>query len=185
MRPNREDVEALRRFNLLATCGRDVEFEAVFELKRLLSLVGDAEGEAWESGVKGLIIGSTGLEPREAIDRLRSLLLEDPWEFNVLRRIIPIERVVETDLAKIGEACREIAAGIKAEDTFRVTVEKRRARLGSREVIEEAARHVKARVDLEKPDKIILIEIVGGQTGISLLEGERDILNVTRDILEA
>ncbi|NIM44460.1 MAG: hypothetical protein GTN80_01795 [Nitrososphaeria archaeon] len=174
----------LQRFNLLASCGRDVEFEAVNELERLLAMVGDEMCRAWESEVKGLIFGLTGFEPKKAIEKLKSLLRERPWEFNILRRVIPIERVVNTDMNGICAACMEIAEEIKPQDTFRITVEKRRTRLSSKELIQAVARYVDAKVDLEKPKKVMLIEIVGGETGISLLEGLEGILNVTQETLK-
>lgn len=171
-------------FNLIATSGRDVEFDAKLELQLLLSEVGDDSAKVWESGVSGLILANTRLEPREATRRLRDLLSERPFDFKLLRRIIPVEVWMETNLKKIEEACAKLSESIKTTETFRVTVEKRRSRLRSREVIEAAARHVDARVDLEKPDRIILIQVVGGETGVSLLGSEREILNVDKALLE-
>ena len=171
-------------FNLVATSGRDVEFDAKLELQLLLSEVGDDSAKVWESGVSGLILANTRLEPREATRRLRALLSERPFDFKLLRRIIPVEVWMETDLKKIEEACAKLSESIKTTETFRVTVEKRRSRLRSRELIEAAARHVDARVDLEKPDRIILIQVVGGETGVSLLGSEKEILNVDKALLE-
>lgn len=171
-------------FNLIATSGRDVEFDAKLELQLLLSEVGDDSAKVWESGVSGLILANTRLEPREATRRLRDLLSERPFDFKLLRRIIPVEVWMETDLKKIEEVCAKLSESIKTTETFRVTVEKRRSRLRSREVIEAAARHVDARVDLEKPDRIILIQVVGGETGVSLLGSEKEILNVDKALLE-
>ncbi|MFQ5871377.1 MAG: THUMP domain-containing protein [Candidatus Geothermarchaeales archaeon] len=171
-------------FNLIATSGRDVEFDAKLELQLLLSEVGDDSAKVWESGVSGLILANTRLEPREATRRLRDLLSERPFDFKLLRRIIPVEVWMETNLKKIEEACAKLSESIKTTETFRVTVEKRRSRLRSRELIEAAARHVDARVDLEKPDRIILIQVVGGETGVSLLGSEREILNVDKALLE-
>lgn len=171
-------------FNLIATSGREVEFDAKLELQLLLSEVGDDSAKVWESGVSGLILANTRLEPREATRRLRDLLSERPFDFKLLKRIIPVEVWMETDLKKIEEACAKLSKRIQTTETFRVTVEKRRTRLRSRELIEAAARHVDARVDLEKPDRIILIQVVGGETGVSLLGSEKEILNVDKAFLE-
>ena len=55
-------------------------------------------------------------------------------------------------------------------ETFRVTVEKRFTNLHSRELVEAAAADIKNRVDLETPDKILLIEVLGGLTGMALIK---------------
>jgi tRNA acetyltransferase TAN1 len=174
----------LNPFNLIATCGRGVEFDAAFEFRRLLSIVGDEETNTWESGVEGLILGRSNLDPTSVIDGLRTLLKEKPWEFRFLRRVIPVEMVVETDLDEIGKVCKKLSRRIGSEETFRVTVEKRRSKMRTKDIIHVAAQPVPSPVNLEDPDKIILIEVIGDTTGISLLEGERGVLNVNKELLE-
>ncbi|MCK4668737.1 RNA methyltransferase, partial [Candidatus Bathyarchaeota archaeon] len=55
-------------------------------------------------------------------------------------------------------------------ETFRVTVEKRFTQMSSREVIEATAVNVKRNVNLDNPDKILLVEIIGGLTGVSVIK---------------
>ena len=171
-------------FNLLASCGRNMEFPAVLELERVLSMVGAGDVRAWESGVKGLIYGYSDLDPKVAVERLRGLLREKPWEFSLLKRVIPIERVTHTDLSSIRRICEEVSKGIGRGETYRITVEKRHSELSSREIIKSVAELIDAKVSLEKPDKILLIEIVRDRTGISLLDGEKEILNIQKELLE-
>ena len=161
-----------------------MEFEVALELQRLLSMVGAGEVRAWESGVNGLIYGYSELDPMVAVERLRSLLREKPWEFNLLRRVIPVERLVESEIESIKSICEELVKGIGAGETFRVTVEKRHSNLSSREIISSIADLVTSRVSLERPDKIILVEIVGEMTGLSLLKGDRGILNIQKELLK-
>jgi tRNA acetyltransferase TAN1 len=49
-------------------------------------------------------------------------------------------------------------------------VEKRFTSIHSRDIIEAVATNVKNKVDLEKPDKVLLIEVLGGFTGVSLVK---------------
>jgi tRNA acetyltransferase TAN1 len=65
---------------------------------------------------------------------------------------------------------------IKASDSFRISVEKRHTSLRSQEIISSIANNLRNKVSLENPDWIILIEIIGNKTGISVLN-ERDIFN--------
>lgn len=161
-----------------------MEFAASLELQRLLSLVEAGEIRAWESGVKGLIHGYSDLDPKVAVERLRDLLREKPWEFSLLKRVIPIERLTHTDLPSIRRICGELSQGIGAGETYRITVEKRHSKLSSREIITSVAELVNVKVSLEKPDKILMIEIIGDRTGISLLDGEKGILNIQKELLE-
>ncbi|RLG60435.1 RNA methyltransferase [Candidatus Geothermarchaeota archaeon] len=170
-------------FNLIATCERNREFEAVLELERLLDEIGDKEARAWESDVKGLIFGWTTMDPFDVVKKLRDLAKEKPWEFRVLKRLIPIEFNVRTSLEEIRKICEELSKRIDPSETFRITLEKRHTSLSSKEIIQTAARPINSPVDLKNPKKIVLIEIVGRITGISLLSSERDILNVTKEIL--
>lgn len=171
-------------FNLIATCPRNREFEAVNELEQILFDLGDEKAKAWESEVKGLILACTNFGPFEAIEKIRKYIKEGPWRVRVLKRIIPIEFVVKTDLEIISKLCREkISSRISPSETFRITLEKRHTDLSSREIIDAAAKQINAKVDLENPQKIILIEVVGNATGISLLKSEDQILNVTKELL--
>jgi len=69
---------------------------------------------------------------------------------------------------------------IGQSETFRVTVEKRFTGIPSRDIIEAAAENIKRKVDLTKPSKILLIEVIGGLTGISVIKPS-DILSVVKE----
>lgn len=176
-------VGGILEFNLLATCSRNREFEAANELERVLGDVGDERAKAWRSRIKGIVLCYTWLGPFEALKRIRTYIRDKPWEINFIKRVIPIEIVVRTDLSEIREACKQLASRIKESDRYRITVEKRHTALRSREIIDAVAGHVRARVDLENPDKVILIEVIGELTGISLIPGNKGILNVTKELL--
>ncbi|MFW9931112.1 MAG: THUMP domain-containing protein, partial [Candidatus Thorarchaeota archaeon] len=67
---------------------------------------------------------------------------------------------------------------IKDDETFRVTVRRRHTSLENMEVVSAIASVVDRKVDLDKPDKTVWIEIVGELTGISILDQENDILSI-------
>ena len=170
----------LRDFNLLVTTTRGNEDNACSEIWYLLKEIGDEKAEVDKTGVSGLITAKTSIDPFEVIAKFREILKERPYEFRYSLRIIPIERVVKTRLEEIAKVAEELAPRIGENETFRITVEKRFTEISTKDVIEAAASKIERKVNLEKPDKILLIEIVGGLTGISLIKPE-DIISVSKE----
>jgi len=160
----------LNDFNLLVTTSRGNEEDLCSEIWYLLREMGDEAVQVEKTGVTGLITVKTTLDPFDAIEKLRDILEKCPWEFRYTLRVIPIERVVRTDLGEIQRAVAKLASKIGQSETFRVTLEKRFTDLSSQEIIEAVAVNVERRVDLENPDKIILVEVVGRLTGISVIQ---------------
>ncbi|MEM2320076.1 MAG: THUMP domain-containing protein [Candidatus Bathyarchaeia archaeon] len=170
----------LRDFNLLATTSRGNEDEACSELWYLLGQVGDSAPVIDKTGVSGLIAAKTALNPFEVVEKFRLILRERPYEFRYTLRVIPIEKVVRTDLGEIQRATLELGSRIEKNETYRITVEKRFTETSTRDIIEAAASVIDRKVDLNNPDKILLIEVIGGLTGISLVK-PTDILSVVKE----
>jgi tRNA acetyltransferase TAN1 len=161
----------LKDFNLLATTSRGNEKQMCNELGYLLKEeLGDPAPLVAKTGIRGLVAAETSLNPREVIEKFRAILQERPYEFRYALRILPVERVVATDLDEVRRVALELAAGIGENESFRVTVEKRFTSLHTRDFIEAAATGIDRKVDLANPDKILLIEVVGGLTGVSLIK---------------
>ncbi len=171
----------LKDFNLLATTSRGNERQMCFELSYLLKEeLGDPEPVVDKTGIRGLVTAKTTFDPCEVIKKLRSILQERPYEFRYALRIIPIEKVVRTDLDEVKRASAELAVNIREHETFRVTVEKRFTSFHTSEFIEAVATGIHRKVDLENPEKILLVEVVGGITGLSLIK-PRDVLAVLKE----
>jgi tRNA acetyltransferase TAN1 len=161
----------LKDFNLLATTSRGNEKQMCFELSYLLKEeLGDPAPLVDKTGIRGLVAAKTAFDPCEVIEKFRAILQERPYEFRYALRIIPAERVVPTALDEVKRVAAELAADIGENETFRVTVEKRFTSLHSKDFIEAAATVIKRKVDLENPDKILLIEVVAGLTGMALIK---------------
>jgi tRNA acetyltransferase TAN1 len=176
-----ENNNMISDFNLLATTSRGNERPMCNELLYLLKdELGDQQAETTKTKVRGLIVGKTSLDPIVVIEKLRAILAERPYEFRFALRIMPIQRVVPTDLEEIKQAANKLAAGIGENETFRVTVEKRFTALHSQDIIEAVASDIKQKANLENPDRILLIEVLGTLTGISLLK-PTDILAVIKE----
>lgn len=100
----------MRDFNLLATTMRGFENAACSELRYLLGEIGESEPAVNRTGVSGLIAAKTAFDPFDVVDKFRAVLHERPYEFRYMLRVIPVERVVRTDLAEIKLAVMELSS---------------------------------------------------------------------------
>ena len=151
--------------------------EILYLLKQEL---GDAEAQAAKTKIRGLIVAKTTLDPCTVIEKFRVILKERPYEFRYALRILPVAKVVPTDLEEIKKATAELAEKIGEEESFRVTVEKRFTAIHTKDFIEAAVGGLKRKANLENPDRILLIEVLGALTGLSLLK-PNDILAVVKE----
>lgn len=161
----------LRDFNLLVTTMRGAETDACSEIWYLLGEVGDMTPKVEKTGVAGLVAAKTAFNPFEVVEKLRQMLKERPYEFRYSLRIIPVEKVVRTDLNEIQRVATELATSkIGETESFRITVEKRFTSVSTRTIIEAVAANIERPVNLSNPEKIVLIEVVGGLTGVSVIK---------------
>jgi tRNA acetyltransferase TAN1 len=168
-------------FNLLATTARGNERAMTNEIVYLLKdELGDAEAKASKTKVRGLIVAKTSLDPLVVMEKFRAILTERSYAFRYALRIVPIQRVVPTDLEEIKKVTAELASKIGETQSFRVTVEKRFTELHSRDIIEAAVGDIKNKVDLHNPDWIVQIETLGALTGVSLIK-PADVLAVVKE----
>jgi len=168
-------------FNLLATTLRGHEGQLCSEMEYLLTEeLGAAELLIEKSGISGLIVVKVSLDPFEVIEKLRAIIHEYPYKVRYALRVIPIQKVIVTNLDEVRQVSMELFKLLPEENTFRVTIEKRLTSLHSKDLIEAAASGVKRKVDLYKPDNILLIEVMGELTGISLIKPD-DVLAVTKE----
>jgi tRNA acetyltransferase TAN1 len=158
--------------NLIVSTSRFREEEAQDEILDLLNMLGDSDAEAEITEIKGLLLAQTKLDPFEVVRRLKELVASEPWQVRYILRVLPIEVVVTTEIDVIKQAAKELAAKM-GKDSFRITVEKRHSPLESIEVIKAVAGEIESKVDLENPDWIVLVEIIGAETGISVLRPDQ------------
>jgi len=170
----------LKDFNLLVTTARGNEEDACSEMWYLLGEIGDSAAKVDKTGITGIVAAKSAFNPFDVIEKLRAILKERPYEFRYTLRVIPIEKVVRTDLGEIERAATELGAKIGENETFRVTVEKRFTETPLKDIIEAAAVNIERRVDLNNPDKIVLVEVLGGLTGISVVK-PIEILSVMKE----
>ncbi len=171
---------ALRDFNLLISTSRGNERNALSEAWFLLGEIGDREALVERTGISGLIVAKTVLDSFSVVEDFRRMLDERPGEFRYILRVIPIELVTRSSLDEIKNAVAKISSKILEKETFRITVEKRHSELSTKEIIREAASGIERKVDLENPDKIVLIEVLGGSTAVSIVS-PNDVLSIVKE----
>ncbi len=167
-------------FNLLVSSARGNEREANSELVYLIGELGDRSAETSYTPVSGLTVAKTSLDPLKVIQSLRLILKEKPWEFRYVLKVKPVQKVVACEIEAIGNAVSERSKAIRDGETFRVSIEKRRSDVSSKEVIDAIAAKIPRKVDLRDPGKIVLVEIIGGVAGIAVIQ-PNGILGIERE----
>ena len=165
--------------NLIVTCARNLEGEAEEEIMDILDELGDPDVKISVSNMSGIITVQTKLDPIEVVRKMKEILLDEPWSIRYCLRVIPIQKIVETNLEKIEECISSISDKIENNESYRILIEKRNSDISSKEIITNIANQIKNKVSLDFPDKIILIEILGIVTGISLIK-KSDILSLEK-----
>ena len=165
--------------NLIVTCARHLEGDTEDELVDILDELGDSDIKISVSSMSGIITVETKLDPIEVVKKMKEMLLDEPWSIRYCLRIIPIQTVVETSIEEIEKTISNMSDQIGDEESYRILIEKRNSDISSKEIITKIANGIKNKVSLDFPDKIILIEVLGIVTGISILK-KSDILSLEK-----
>lgn len=170
----------MKDFNLLVSSARGTEREANYEVEYLLREQGDPSPTTDFALVSGLTVAKTRLDPEKVILKLRQVLKHRPWQFRYILKVKPVEEVVPCEISAIGAAVVKRAKKVKANETFRVSLEKRRNQVSSKEIIDAVASKVPRKVELRNPDKIVLIEVIGNIAGVAVIS-PRSILGIEKE----
>ena len=165
--------------NMIITCARHLEPETEEELMSILDDLGDSEPKITITNMSGILTAETKLDPIEIVKKIKEMVLDEPWSVRYCLRIIPIQKIVESQIDEIEKAVSEMSKQILDDETYRISIEKRNSDLSSKEIITKIANQIKNKVSLEFPDRIVLIEILGNKTGISILK-KSDVLSIEK-----
>ena len=165
--------------NLIITCARHLEGDAEEEIIDILDELGDSDVKISVSSMSGIITVQTKLDPIEVVRKMKETLLDEPWSIRYCLRVIPVQKVVETNIEEIEKTISSMSDQIEEKESYKILIEKRNSDISSKEIITKIANGIKNKVSQEFPDKIILIEILGIVTGISILK-KSDILSLEK-----
>jgi len=165
--------------NMIITCARHLEPETEEELCDILEEFGDSDVKVTITEMSGILTAETKLDPVEVVRKIKEMVLDEPWSVRYCLRIIPIQKVIETKIEEIEKTVSEMSEEIIEGETYRISIEKRNSNLSSQEIIKKVATKIKNKVSLEFPDKVVLIEILGNKTGVSILK-KSDVLSIEK-----
>lgn len=161
-------------FNLLVSCPWGWYAKAKAEIVRILADLGDKQPMIQMTLAQGIIGVKTSLDPRSVIHALRALFEKDPSAIKHTLKWVPVDLWMSSDIESVKEGVASLRGMIEPGETWRMTVEKRRYTvLHKIDIIREVAELIDQRVDLEKPDKIVRIEIIAHHAGISVLKPDQ------------
>ncbi|MFW9988713.1 MAG: THUMP domain-containing protein [Candidatus Odinarchaeota archaeon] len=171
----------IKNFNLLVSTPRYNEIEARAELWFTLLMCGDTYPIISNIHFPGLITALTNLNKKKTISEIKKITTNNPDFFQFILKIVPIDFICETDTKTIKSLIEENYEDfIDKDETFRITLKRRHHKKIERiNFIDTITKDINNKVNLENPDKIIRIEILGNICGISFLE-KSDIIKLKK-----
>ena len=118
-------------------------------------------------------------DPKALTSFITDFVRSEPFKVRFMMRIIPVDKVVDTKMEDIIRAVKELAAAIGPGETFRITIEARDSPYSEKELIGEIAEAVDRKVSLDSPDKVVLLEIFGEYSAVSVIS-PNDIVSITK-----
>ena len=114
------------------------------------------------------------------VSQLIRMCREDPVGFQYSHHWVPIERWVPSERSTIREAANELGKGIGDNESWMMHLHKRHFQEHHDDLIAYLTDPLnRGRVDLTDPDKILAVEILGKNTGLSLLT-RHELLDVNK-----
>tara|TARA_B110001454_G_C12665265_1_gene411297 strand:+ start:735 stop:1220 length:486 start_codon:yes stop_codon:yes gene_type:complete len=156
-----------------------MEVETINEVTHLLDEFGDPNARSSKTGFSGIIKIETVMELLELIEKFRDKIENEPWELRYCSRIIPIQKTCKTDLISIKDNVIELISSIKTNETYKISIERRNSELIRSEIISNIANLLSNSVSLEIPDWEVIIQILGNETGISVMPAN-SILSISK-----
>jgi tRNA(Ser,Leu) C12 N-acetylase TAN1 len=150
------------------------------EITRILNRFGDPDPWVKKTFVMGIAIVRSCLDSREVIKRCRSLWESEPQHsFEFAIKWVPADYWCATELTAMKYVIdNKIKARIEKNQTWGMQVHKRRwQQYHTIEITEFLAADINRKVDLNHPDRIVWVDIIGRETAISLLKPQ-DIFSI-------
>jgi tRNA(Ser,Leu) C12 N-acetylase TAN1 len=140
------------------------------EILQTLRRLGDEYPVVERTAVQGIALVRTALDAREVVRRCRELFLED-FAFEHAVKWVPVDYWCEADLEAIRRLLvAKVRDQIGPDETWGMTVAKRRwERYHTRDIVMHLAGAIDRKVDLDHPDKLVRVDVVGAEVAVSVL----------------
>ena len=161
----------MNKFNFLVSTSRFNEVNAKAEIWFTLFMCGDKYPIISGTNYPGLITAATNIDNREIILKIKEILEKDSDFFQFILKIVPIDYVCETKLNVLKEIVEKYyPLYLNKNDSFKIELNRRKSEIIDRDIlIETIAKVFNNKVDLDNPDRILRIEILGNVSGMSFL----------------
>ena len=169
----------MKNFNLLVSTSRYNEINAKSELWFILLMCGDIYPIISGNQFPGLFTALTNINSKQVIKKIKKIQEKNPNFFQFILKIVPIDFTCETETKTIKYIIQEHHKDFLNEgESFKIILKRRHHEKIERvHFIETIASDIDYKVDLEHPDKVIRIDILGNISGISFLK-ESEIIKV-------
>lgn len=140
------------------------------EILETLERLGDAHAHVARTNVQGIALVHTALDGRAVVRRCRELFHEGSV-FAYTAKWMPVDYWCDTDLESMrGVLATKVRERIAAEETWGLKVEKHRSyQYHVHDIIAFLAPAIDRKVNLDRPDKLVRVDIIGARTAISVL----------------
>ena len=156
--------------NLLVSTSWKAPGRARREIVNRLRRLGDHAPLVSPTDRKGVMRVRTALDPRDVIRRLRAVHQDAPGAFRYTFKWVPVDLWSPPDVESLRQAVTRLRDRIAPHERWRITVERRSAgSLPVPEVIATVVDLVDRKVDLTRPDKILLIELFDGSAALAVV----------------
>ncbi len=158
---------------LLISTRRNTEQNASSEIHYTLTKeleISPTDIKAKNSGISGLItVMLKNVDILDVMDRLIALEKDETY-FVYCLKIRPVLHRIPMEFEKLEELI-EVEKN-KIIGKFKIEVNKRHVNIRTAEIIKVIASNIENQVDLDNPDTLILVEIIGDKLGLSIISPE-------------
>ncbi|MBI2133904.1 THUMP domain-containing protein [Candidatus Woesearchaeota archaeon] len=164
--------------NLLVTYDPNHKGIAAAEIKEAMARIGERY-ELEKTIVDGLFKIKTQ-DARRVVKKLAELYRREIQLLNTTHRFIPIDAWCRSEVPEMQKVIKGLVPNIGQNERWKMNIGKRHwEKMHGTELIIKLTEVIdRAKVDLEKPEKIVQVEIIGNEAGISLIRPD-EMLEVT------
>jgi len=164
--------------NLILTSQKGNEAKASAEFKEIALQHGLRKLHVEKSDFDGVL--EVDIEdPRGFVAFLREYVRSEPFRMHFVQRVIPVDLVVDTDLEQIKLGAGQLGEQIAKTESFKIEIDERDSPYSRKQLIDAIAEVVDRSVNLESPDRVIQVEVLGEYTALCLARPD-EIISITR-----
>ncbi|HXZ24057.1 MAG TPA: THUMP domain-containing protein [Methanomassiliicoccales archaeon] len=170
----------MKESNLLVSCHSNAMGLGETEVRDRLREIGVSVEGIEVSEAEGVLEVLVSGESKRAVAAVRASCALNPSLFVQTHHWVPIEKWVESKDSEMARATGEIGKGIMPEDKWMLHLHKRHVTQHSGDLIRILTDPInRGKVDLKRPDKIVVVELLGQKAGIALVAKD-EILDVNK-----